>query len=80
MYSGTRSLTRTTAAWLAGLAFALVYLLSYWVGASWQTSVTRGAISAALAWFIAKPLLHPLFDTLLSALTEAERAKREAEE
>ena len=77
---GTRSLTRTTAAWLASLAFPLTYLLSTWVGASWQTAVTRGSIAAAVAWFVARPLLYPLFDTLLAAMTKAEQAKREAQE
>lgn len=80
MNFGTRRLTRTTAAWLACLAFPAVYLLSSLVGASWQTAVTRGAIAAAAAWFLARPLLHPLFDTLLTAVTAAEQAKRESEE
>ena len=80
MDTGTRSLTRSTATWLACLAFAGTYLLSFWVGASGTTALTRGGIAAVATWVIAKPLLLPLFDALMTALAAAEQARREAEE
>lgn len=72
MKPGTRSLTRTTAAWLAGLAFALTYLLSTGTGASWQTAVLRGGVASGVAWFVGRPLLHPLFDAILTAIADAD--------
>ena len=80
MNTGTRSLTRSTAAWLACLAFSITYLLSYWVGASPQTALTRGGVAAFVTWTLSRPLLLPLFDTLMTALTAAEEARREADE
>lgn len=72
MKPGTRSLTRTTAAWLACLVFAIAYLLSTSIGVSWQTAVIRGAIASCCTWFVGRALLHPLFDSILGAITKAE--------
>ena len=78
---GTRSLARSSAAYLACLAFALVYLLSAaYAGAHWTTALMRGGIAAIVVLLIGRLLLYPLVDTVLSAVSEAERERREAEE
>lgn len=77
---GTRRLARSAAAYAACLSFPLVYLLSASVGASGMTAVWRGGLAAAGVYFFGRLLFYPLADTLLSAIAESERRRREAEE
>ncbi|MFQ5505647.1 MAG: hypothetical protein ACE5F1_12755 [Planctomycetota bacterium] len=80
MRQGTRTLAKATAAYLACVAFAMVYLLSVSVGASWTTAVTRGVLCCAGVYFGGRLLLYPLADALVAAATEAEKKRREADE
>ena len=78
---GTRSLARSSAAYLACLAFAIVYLLSAaYASAHWTTALLRSGIAAIIVLIVGRVLLYPLVDTVLSAVSEAERQRREAEE
>ena len=71
----------TAAAYLACIAFALVYLLSTLVGATWTTALTRGLVATAVVFFGGRLLFYPLADALISAATEAQQKNRkEADE
>ncbi len=79
-YEGTKKLAKTTAAYLGSLGFAIVWLLAILIGASWSTALLRGGIAFALVYFVGRLLLLPLIDTIMQAVTEAEKKRREAEE
>ncbi len=80
MYQGTRTLSKAISAYLACISFPIAYLVSLGVGASWTTATLRGVIATLIVFFIGRVVLYPLIDTLLAAITEAERKRKEAEE
>ncbi|HHI79408.1 MAG TPA: hypothetical protein ENK02_05470 [Planctomycetes bacterium] len=79
-YEGTKKLAKSTAAYLGSLGFAIVWLLAISVGASWSTALLRGGMAFVLIYVLGRILLLPLIGTILHALTEAEKRRREAEE
>ncbi len=79
-YEGTKKLAKSTAAYLGSLGFSIVWLLAILIGASWSTALLRGGIAFILVYFLGRILLIPLIDTILQAITEAEKKRREAEE
>ncbi|PIE22957.1 MAG: hypothetical protein CSA62_09480 [Planctomycetota bacterium] len=80
MEQGSRNLCRATAAWMSAVSFSLIYLVSLFVGASWQSATIRGLGFAFAVWFLGRILLRPLVDTVIDVLTETERKRREAQE
>lgn len=80
MEQGSQSLCRATAAWLAAVSFSLAYLVALLVGASWKAATLRGIAAAIAVWLLGRWLLRPLVDTVLDALAEVERKRREAQE
>jgi uncharacterized protein (DUF697 family) len=80
MEPGSRTLCRATAAWFTAVSFSVAYLVSLLFGASWKAATTRGVVIAICVWIIGRWLFRPLVDTVLDALAEIERKRREAQE
>ena len=69
---------KSGAAWLASLAFCLVYLSSLCMGAAPLTIIKRAVLAAAAAFLLGRFLMHPLVEILFEALAERERKLAEA--
>ena len=66
-------LKKSGAAWLASLAFCLVYLSSLLMGAGPLTIIKRASMAALAAFLLGRFLMHPLVEVLFEALAERER-------
>ncbi len=68
MAAAANDLARTAAAWLACLAFALVFLISVASGHDGMTPVWRGAFAATSTYVGGLVLARPLVSTVLDAM------------
>ena len=79
-HEGTKRLALSASHWLACLAFPSVYLISIYVGASWDTALIRGLVGALAVRFLGPWLFYLLVDTILTALTESKLDDQEADD
>ena len=75
MNVGTEELTRATSAYLACLVFVVAFLVTTVAGGGGFTATMRGGLAAAIAFFLARPLLRPALSAVLDAMAR-DRAKK----
>lgn len=75
MNVGTEELTRATSAYVACLVFVVAFLVTTIAGGSGFTATIRGGIAAAIAFFVARPLLRPALAVVIDAMAR-DRAKK----
>lgn len=68
---GTRRLALSVSNWLSCLAFPSLYLISIFVGATWETALMRGLVGAVAIRFLGPWLFYLLVDNILTAITES---------
>jgi len=74
---GVRTIEKAGGAWLASLAFCLVYLAGLLAGVGPWTVLGRSLLSAFLAFLAGRFLTRYFADVVLEALAEHQRKKEE---
>ena len=77
---GTRRLALSVSHWLSCLAFPILYLISIFVGASWETALMRGLGGAIAVRLLGPWLFYLLVDSVLTAVAESKLEDRETED
>lgn len=77
---GTKRLALSVSNWLSCLAFPSLYLISIFVGATWETALIRGLVGAIAIRFLGPWLFYLLVDSVLSALAESKLEDRETDD
>ncbi len=79
-HEGSKRLALSASNWLSCLAFPSLYLISIFVGASWDTALIRGLGGALVIRFLGPWLFYLLIDTVMTAMTESKLEDKEADD